>query len=166
MLLLKWYWNDVSLWCHCLVLFADTLCYCRELLHSSQLDVSYFAGGVISHLLADDSTRCMLSTTDAQELRAELVSAVVSLHFAWGVAEAKCILVTAICVSVCPSPIFPHYCTDPDISCGNGRACALIVHYWAYLQSVHGFRCYDDIVPNVNLSSSRQHLSYGDCLED
>jgi len=27
-----------------------------------------------------------------------------SLHFAWGVAEEKCILVTVVCVSVCPSP--------------------------------------------------------------
>ena len=25
-------------------------------------------------------------------------------HFTWGIAEAKCILVTAVCVSVCPSP--------------------------------------------------------------
>jgi len=23
------------------------------------------------------------------------------------------------------------------------------VHYWADLQSVHGFRCYDDIAPNA-----------------
>jgi len=26
------------------------------------------------------------------------------LHFAWGTAEAKCILATAVCASVCPSP--------------------------------------------------------------
>jgi len=24
-----------------------------------------------------------------------------------------------------------------------------IVHYWVDLQSVHGFRCYDNIVPNA-----------------
>ena len=34
------------------------------------------------------------------------------LHFAWGVAEAKCILVTPVCVSVCLSlAAFPHYTT-------------------------------------------------------
>ena len=27
--------------------------------------------------------------------------------------------------------------------------CPLVVHYWADLQSVHGFRCYDNIAPNV-----------------
>jgi len=39
------------------------------------------------------------------------------LHFARGIAEAKCILVTCVCVSVCV-PVclslaaFPHNCTD------------------------------------------------------
>jgi len=43
-----------------------------------------------------------------------------SLHFAWGVAEAKCILVTSVCVSVCLSlAAFPH-CTDPGVTWGNG----------------------------------------------
>jgi len=27
--------------------------------------------------------------------------------------------------------------------------CPLVVHYWADLQSVHGFRCYDNIAPNA-----------------
>ena len=31
----------------------------------------------------------------------------------------------------------------------NGRECPLVVHYWADLQSVHGFRCYDNIAPNA-----------------
>jgi len=44
---------------------------------------------------------------------------------------------------------FPHYCTGPDVSWGNGRGCPVVVHYWADLQSVHGFRCYDNILPNV-----------------
>jgi len=44
------------------------------------------------------------------------------LHFAWGIAKAKCILAMAVCVSVCLSlAAFPHYCTDPDVSWGNGR---------------------------------------------
>jgi len=27
--------------------------------------------------------------------------------------------------------------------------CPVIVHYWVDLQSVHGFRCYDNIAPNA-----------------
>jgi len=46
-----------------------------------------------------------------------------------------------VCVSV-PRRIC---CTDPDASGRNGRACPLVVHYLADLQSVHGFCCYDDI---------------------
>jgi len=41
----------------------------------------------------------MLSGLDVQFLPSCIL-----LHFAWGAAEAKCILVTAVCVSVCPSP--------------------------------------------------------------
>jgi len=56
----------------------------------------------------------------------------------------------SVCLSVCPSlAAFPHYCTDPDVTWGNGRGCPLVVHYWADLQSVHAFRYYDDIAPNV-----------------
>jgi len=41
------------------------------------------------------------------------------------VAKAKCILVAAICVPVCLSvclslATFPHYCTEPHVTCGNG----------------------------------------------
>ena len=54
----------------------------------------------------------------------------VFLHFVRGVAEAKCILVTRICVSVCLSlAAFPHYCMNPDVTSGNGRgtpSCALL----------------------------------------
>jgi len=51
---------------------------------------------------------------------------------------------------VCPSlTAFPHYCMDPDVTWGNGRECPVVVHYWADLQSVHGFRCYDNIAPNT-----------------
>ena len=32
---------------------------------------------------------------------------------------------------------------------GNGRVCSLVVHYWADLQSVHRFRCYDNVAPNA-----------------
>ena len=46
-----------------------------------------------------------------------------------------------VCVCVCVFlAAFPHYCTDPDVSWGNGRECPLVVHYWADLQLLHGFR--------------------------
>jgi len=42
------------------------------------------------------------------------------LHFTRGVGEAKCILVTDVCVSVCLSlAAFPHYCTNTDVSWGR-----------------------------------------------
>jgi len=51
------------------------------------------------------------------------------LHFTWVVDDAKCIVVTAVCASVCPSlAVFPNFCTDPDVTWGNGRACPLVVH--------------------------------------
>ena len=31
-----------------------------------------------------------------------------------------------VCVSLAA---FPHYCTDPNVSWGNGRGCPLVVHY-------------------------------------
>jgi len=76
------------------------------------------------------------------------------LHFAWVVIDAKCILVTRVCVSVCPWQLAacPHYCTDPDVTWGNGRKCRLVVHCWADLQSVHGLRCYDNIWRTRNVS--------------
>ena len=44
---------------------------------------------------------------------------------------------------------FLHYCMDPDVSWGNGTGHPLVVYYSADLQSVHGFRCYDNIAPNA-----------------
>jgi len=53
---------------------------------------------------------------------------------------------TAVCVFVCLFlAAFPHYCTDPDVTWGNGSGCPLALRYWADLQLVHGFRCYDNI---------------------
>jgi len=53
------------------------------------------------------------------------------LHFAWVVDNVKCILVTRVCVCVCLSlAAFLHYCTDLDVTWGNGRgfpsSCALL----------------------------------------
>jgi len=57
------------------------------------------------------------------------------LHFAWVVDDAKCIVVTRVCVSICLSAAAClHYCTDPDVTWGSGRGCPLVVHYWADLQ--------------------------------
>ena len=47
---------------------------------------------------------------------------------------------------------FPHYCTGPDVSRGNRSGCPLVVQYWADLQSVHGFRCCDNIARTRNVS--------------
>jgi len=57
------------------------------------------------------------------------------------------VVATAVCLSLAA---FPHYCTHPDITWGNGRGCSLVVQYWADMQSVHGLPCYDNIAPNVN----------------
>jgi len=46
-----------------------------------------------------------------------------------------------VCLSLAT---FPHYCTDPNVNWGNVRGCPVVVQYWADLQSVHGFRCYDN----------------------
>jgi len=64
--------------------------------------------------------------------------------------DAKCIVVTRVCVSVCLSvclsaAVHPHYCTDPDVTWWRGSGCPLVVHCWADLQSVHGLRCYGNI---------------------
>ena len=32
---------------------------------------------------------------------------------------------------------------------GSGKWCPVVLHCWVDLQSVHGFRCYDNIVPNM-----------------
>ena len=52
-----------------------------------------------------------------------------------------------VCLSVrLSAAACPHYCTDPDVTWGSGRGYPLVVHYWADLQSVHGMRCYGNIM--------------------
>jgi len=67
--------------------------------------------------------------------------------------DAKCIVVTAGFVSVCVSLSvlrhIPNYCMDPNVTLGNGRGCPSVVQYWADLQLVHRFCCYDNIVLNT-----------------
>jgi len=114
-------------------------------------------------VLATKSKRKMLASTCLYSLYAWLnlccssstVNSVVIcysvthlLHFAWGLAMAKCILVTAVCVCLSLAA-FPQYCMHPDATWGNDRVCSPVVHYWADLQSVHWFRCYDNIALNA-----------------
>ena len=57
-----------------------------------------------------------------------------------------------MCLSVSLSlAVFPHCYTDPPNVRLSWRmvGCPLRVQYWADLQSVHGFRCYDSIAPNA-----------------
>jgi len=52
-----------------------------------------------------------------------------------------------VCLSVCLSAAAClQYYTDPDVARGIGRGCPLVVHYCADLQSVHGLRCYGNIM--------------------
>jgi len=49
-----------------------------------------------------------------------------------------------VCLLVCPSPHSHTLLYGPGCDLGNGRG-ALELCNWADLQSVHWFRCYDDI---------------------
>ena len=61
--------------------------------------------------------------------------------------HARLCVCLAVCLSLCLSAAAcPHYCTDPDVTWGSGRGCPLVVHYWADLQSVHGMRCYGNVM--------------------
>ena len=80
------------------------------------------------------------------------------LHFARGIAEAKCILVTAICVSVCVCLSVSHRISTLLRGCGCNLGewwgCPVVVHYWTDFQSVYGFRCYDNSAERKMLASA------------
>jgi len=67
-------------------------------------------------------------------------------------------LVTRVCLSVCLSVSLsvlrriPTLLHGPGFNLGNGRDCTLVVKYRADLQSVHGFRCYDNTARARNVS--------------
>jgi len=65
--------------------------------------------------------------------------------------QCKCILVMCVCVSVSVS--VPRHILSllhgPGCKLGEWWGCPLVVHNWADFQSVHGFRCYDNIALNV-----------------
>jgi len=58
-----------------------------------------------------------------------------------------CALCLCVCLSV-PRHI-PTLLHKPRCKLGNGREYPAVVHYWADLQSVHGFRWHDTIAPNA-----------------
>jgi len=45
-----------------------------------------------------------------------------------------------------------RYCTDPDVTCWNGKGFPLVVHYWANLQLGHRLRCYGNITRTRNVT--------------
>ena len=63
----------------------------------------------------------------------------------------KCILVTTLCPSACSSvPCrIPTLLHGPGYKLEEWYRCPLVVHSWADLQLVHGFRCYDNIAPKA-----------------
>jgi len=51
----------------------------------------------------------------------------------------------SVCVCASVPRRMPTVLHGPECYLGNGRECPLVVHYWTDLQSVHGFRFYDNI---------------------
>ena len=54
-----------------------------------------------------------------------------------------------ICVCLSDPRRMPTLLHRPGCNLGNGRRYALVVHCWVDLQSVDGFRCYDNVAPNA-----------------
>lgn len=52
----------------------DFMLLLKKLMHADQIDVSYFAAGIIAHLASDGSEAWLVSTTDREEILVELVS--------------------------------------------------------------------------------------------
>jgi len=77
-------------------------------------------------------------------------------------------LCVCVCLSVpCRIPTLLH---RPKCNSGDGRGCPLVLHYWADLQLVHKFRCYDNIqvckliaLYTANAYSDKHKLSASAC---
>jgi len=76
----------------------------------------------------------------------------------WCVCVCVCVYFFVVVLCCLSLAAFPHYCTYPGVTCRNGRECPLVVHYWAALQSLNGFRCYDNIAPNAKSQNVSQCL--------
>jgi len=73
------------------------------------------------------------------------------LNFASVVDDAKCIVVTRVCVSV--RGRMPTLLHGIGYNLGEWyRGCPLVVHIWADLLSVHGLRCRGNITRTRNVS--------------
>jgi len=57
-----------------------------------------------------------------------------------------------LCVCLSVRRRIPTLLHGPRCKWGNGRGCPLVVQCWVDLQSVHGFRCYDNIARTWNVS--------------
>ena len=95
----RWYWH------HCR---GELTCYCRQAHRRRRLSCAHWL------LIVYRITICLL----------RVLTIVDSLHFAWVIDNAKCTMVTRICVSVCLSVCLSvaaclHYCTDPDVTRGG-----------------------------------------------
>jgi len=80
-----------------------------------------------------------------------------------------------LCIYVSVLRRIPTLLHGPGCNLGNGRAgrCPLVVHYWADLQSVHGFRCCNNIhvcklialyTANAFSADSRRTRNVSECL--
>ena len=66
----------------------------------------------------------------------------------------------------------PTLLHGPGCNFWNGMGCPLVVHYWADLQPVHGFRCYDNIhvckriaLCTANAYSAEREMSASACTD-
>jgi len=58
---------------------------------------------------------------------------------------------TSVCLYLCLSvAACPRYCTDPDVTWGNGRGCPLVVQLGGFAM-VHGLCCYGNIAWTRNV---------------
>jgi len=73
--------------------------------------------------------------------------------------DAKCIMVTHVCLCVCPR-LHAHLLHGPGYKLGDGRRGPLDVHYWADLRSVHGLRCCGHIAWMRNVSEYMLVLTF------
>jgi len=67
----------------------------------------------------------------------------------WSPACMSLSVYLSVCLSVATCL---HYCTDSDGTWVSDGGCALVVHYWANLQSGHGLHCYGNITRMRNVS--------------